>query len=152
MPLATQTDSVTDAHSIIPGRPVTDECNQDWNLLFAEADGDGLVFEVERALDTGDTQDRAFGNDSVDGRSADNQQPRLRTLRVVSSRQKWYGGNRQGSNYGFEMVSTFGVVAACLEMFWCYEDHQVVCASRRVLKLQTGTEVVMNCTRTARRL
>ena len=32
--------------------PVTDECTQDWTLLSAEVGADGLIFEVERALDT----------------------------------------------------------------------------------------------------
>lgn len=35
--------------------------------MFADADTDGLVFVAERALDTGDTQDRVFIDDSADG-------------------------------------------------------------------------------------
>ena len=62
-----QTDSVTDAHSIEPGRPVTDECTQDWTLVSADVDADGLVFVAERALNTGDTQDHVFVDDNADG-------------------------------------------------------------------------------------
>ena len=47
--------------------PVTDECTQDWTLLSAEVGADGLIFEVERALDTDDSQDRVFADDSVEG-------------------------------------------------------------------------------------
>ena len=62
-----QTGNVTDAHSLMAGRPVVDECTQDWTLLSAEADDESLVFEAERALDTGDAQDRAFADDTQDG-------------------------------------------------------------------------------------
>lgn len=48
---------------------MTDECSQDWTLLSAEARADGLVFEVERSLDTGDAQDRIFTDDTADGES-----------------------------------------------------------------------------------
>lgn len=47
--------------------PETDECTQDWTLLSADVGADGLIFEVERALDTGDSQDRVFADDSVEG-------------------------------------------------------------------------------------
>lgn len=46
---------------------MTDECTQDWTLVSAEVDADSLVFVAERALDTGDTQDRVFVDDSADG-------------------------------------------------------------------------------------
>ena len=62
-----QTGNVTDAHAIEPGRPVTDECTQDWTLISAEDDADSLVFVAERALNTGDTQDHVFVDDSADG-------------------------------------------------------------------------------------
>lgn len=62
-----QTGSVTDAHSLVAGAPVTDECTQDWALLSADIDGESLVFEAERALDTGDAQDRVFVDDTADG-------------------------------------------------------------------------------------
>ena len=62
-----QTGSVTDAHAIGPGRPGTDECKQDWTLVSADVDGDGLVFVAERALNTGDTQDCVFVDDSANG-------------------------------------------------------------------------------------
>ncbi|CAM9448244.1 unnamed protein product, partial [Ectocarpus sp. 4 AP-2014] len=39
---------------------------QDWTLVSAEAGTDGLVFEAERALDTGDSQDHVFVDDSAD--------------------------------------------------------------------------------------
>lgn len=65
--LTLQTGNVTDAHAIEPGRPVRDECTQDWTLVSAEVDADSLVFVAERALDTGDTQDRVFVDDSADG-------------------------------------------------------------------------------------
>lgn len=64
-----QTGNVTDAHAIEPGHPVTDECTQDWTLVSAEVDADSLVFVAERALNTGDTQDRVFVDDSADGES-----------------------------------------------------------------------------------
>lgn len=48
---------------------MTDECSQDWTLLSAETRADGLVFEVERSLDTGDVQDRIFADDTVEGES-----------------------------------------------------------------------------------
>eukprot|EP00904_Undaria_pinnatifida_P011279 jgi/Undpi1/7281/HiC_scaffold_22.g09754.m1 len=62
----TATGEVTDAHALAAGRPVTDECTQDWTLLSAEAGTDGLVFEVVRDLDTGDPQDRVFRDDTDD--------------------------------------------------------------------------------------
>lgn len=62
-----QTDSVTDAHAIEAGRPVKDECTQDWTLVSADVDADSLVFVAERALNTGDAQDHAFVDDSADG-------------------------------------------------------------------------------------
>ncbi|CAM9974997.1 unnamed protein product [Ascophyllum nodosum] len=62
--------SITDAHAIVAGTPVTDVCTQDWTLLSAEKGTDGLVFEVERALETGDSQDRAFTDDSAEGASS----------------------------------------------------------------------------------
>lgn len=62
-----QADEVTDAHAIESGRPVTDECTQDWTLVSSEVDADSLVFEAERALSTGDTQDHLFIDDSADG-------------------------------------------------------------------------------------
>lgn len=46
---------------------MVDECTQDWTLLSAEAGTGSLVFEAERALDTGDTQDRVFKDDTQDG-------------------------------------------------------------------------------------
>ena len=63
-----QTDNVTDAHALEPGPPATDECTQDWALLSSEVDADSLVFEAERALNTGDTQDHLFVDDSTEGR------------------------------------------------------------------------------------
>lgn len=63
-----QTGNVTDAHAITSGKPTTDECTQDWTLVSAEVGTDGLVFEAERALDTGDSQDRAIVDDSEDGK------------------------------------------------------------------------------------
>lgn len=47
--------------------PVTDECTQDWSLLSGGVSTDGLVFEAQRSLDTGDPQDRVFIDDSADG-------------------------------------------------------------------------------------
>ena len=35
--------------------------------MSAEVGTDGLVFEAERALNTGDSQDRVFADDSVEG-------------------------------------------------------------------------------------
>lgn len=67
-----QTGNITDAYSIASGTPVSDDCTQDWMLLSAEVGSDGLVFEVERALDTGDYQDRVFVDDSVEGDSLQN--------------------------------------------------------------------------------
>ncbi|CAM9357906.1 unnamed protein product, partial [Ascophyllum nodosum] len=61
--------SITDAHAIVAGTPVTDVCTQDWTLLSAEKGTGGLVFEAERALETGDSQDRAFTDDSAEGAS-----------------------------------------------------------------------------------
>lgn len=58
---------MTDAHSLVAGEPVIDECTQDWTLLSAEVGNESLVFEAERALDTGDTQDRVFADDSDEG-------------------------------------------------------------------------------------
>lgn len=62
-----QTGEVTDAHAIVAGAPVRDECTQDWNLLSSDVGSGGLVFEAERALDTGDAQDRALVDDTEDG-------------------------------------------------------------------------------------
>ena len=66
-PLFAQTGEVTDAHSLEAGTPIVDECTQDWTLLAAEARDGSLVFEAERALDTGDAQDWVFTDDSGDG-------------------------------------------------------------------------------------
>ncbi|CAM9101397.1 unnamed protein product [Ectocarpus fasciculatus] len=59
------TGNVTDAHSLVAGTPVVDECTQDWTLLSADVGSGSLVFEAERALDTGDAQDRVFEDDSL---------------------------------------------------------------------------------------
>ena len=64
---AVQSGEITDAHSIVPGTPVTDECTQDWTLLSADVGDGSLVFEVQRALDTDDAQDRVFVDDTRDG-------------------------------------------------------------------------------------
>ncbi|CAM9905661.1 unnamed protein product, partial [Hapterophycus canaliculatus] len=61
------TGNVTDAHSLVAGTPVVDECTQDWALLSAEVGDGSLAFEAERALDTGDVQDRVFVDDTQDG-------------------------------------------------------------------------------------
>lgn len=53
------------------GMPVTDECTQDWTIVSEEVGADGLIFEAERALDTGDSQDRVFADDSLEGNSTD---------------------------------------------------------------------------------
>ena len=47
--------------------PVIDECTQDWTLLSAEIGTDSLVFEAERSLETDDSQDRAFVDDTAEG-------------------------------------------------------------------------------------
>eukprot|EP00752_Nemacystus_decipiens_P015392 g13725.t1 len=62
-----ETGEITDAHSIVAGVPATDECTQDWILLSAAVSDGSLVFEAERALDTGDAQDRGFVDDTKDG-------------------------------------------------------------------------------------
>lgn len=61
---------MTDAHALAAETPVIDECTQDWTLLSTEAGNGSLVFEAERALDTGDTQDRVFTDDSNEGACA----------------------------------------------------------------------------------
>ncbi|CAM9245832.1 unnamed protein product, partial [Hapterophycus canaliculatus] len=61
------TGNVTDAHSLVAGMPVVDQCTQDWTLLSAEVGDGSLVLEVERALDTGDVQDRVFVDDTEEG-------------------------------------------------------------------------------------
>ena len=58
---------MTDAHSLEAGAPIVDECTQDWALLSAESGNGSVVFEAERALDTGDVQDRVFIDDSEYG-------------------------------------------------------------------------------------
>ncbi|CAN0293249.1 unnamed protein product, partial [Ectocarpus sp. 12 AP-2014] len=63
----TATGDLTDAHSLVAGTPVVDECTQDWTLLSAEVGDGSLVFEAERALDTEDDQDRVFSDDSFEG-------------------------------------------------------------------------------------
>ncbi|CAM9950572.1 unnamed protein product, partial [Ectocarpus sp. 4 AP-2014] len=62
----TATGDLTDAHSLVAGTPVVDECTQDWTLLSAEVGDGSLVFEAERALDTQDDQDRVFSDDSFE--------------------------------------------------------------------------------------
>lgn len=49
---------------------MTDECTEDWTLLSANADAGAFVFEVERAFDTGDTQDHIIADDSFEGELA----------------------------------------------------------------------------------
>ncbi|CAN0202728.1 unnamed protein product, partial [Scytosiphon promiscuus] len=63
----TSTGNVTDAHSLVAGTPVVDECTQDWTLLSAEVGDESLAFEAERDLDTGDLQDWVFVDDTQDG-------------------------------------------------------------------------------------
>ncbi|CAM9653269.1 unnamed protein product, partial [Scytosiphon promiscuus] len=64
----TSSGNVTDAHALVAGTPTIDECTQDWTLLSTNVGDDGsLVFEAERALDTGDAQDRVFLDDTKDG-------------------------------------------------------------------------------------
>lgn len=59
--------SITDANTITAGMAIMDVCTQDWRLVSAEVGADGLILEVERALDTGDSLDRVFVNDSIEG-------------------------------------------------------------------------------------
>ncbi|CAM9945358.1 unnamed protein product [Scytosiphon promiscuus] len=61
------TGNITDAHSLVAGTPVVDECSQDWTLLSAEVGDGSIVFEAERAFDTGDTQDWVFADDTDEG-------------------------------------------------------------------------------------
>ena len=46
---------------------MTDECTQDWTFVSGEVGTDGIMFEAERALVTGDSQDRIFADDSAEG-------------------------------------------------------------------------------------
>ncbi|CAM9945366.1 unnamed protein product [Scytosiphon promiscuus] len=64
------TGNITDAYSIVAGTPIVDECTQDWTLLSAEVVDGSIVFEAERALDTGDVQDRVFEDDTREEVSA----------------------------------------------------------------------------------
>lgn len=73
-----QTGNVTDAHAIEPGRPVMDECTQDWTLISADVDADSLVFVAERTLNTGDPQDYVFIDDSADGECSVTERQRRR--------------------------------------------------------------------------
>lgn len=54
---------VRDAHVLEARFPVTDDC-QDWTLVDVHENGEFLIVEVSRLLDTGDLQDRAFMDDS----------------------------------------------------------------------------------------
>lgn len=65
--IAIQEGTLTDAHALVPTTPVTDEGTQDWTLISSEIGNGSLVFEAERALDTGDTQDRVLVDDTEDG-------------------------------------------------------------------------------------
>lgn len=47
---------------------MTDECTQDWTLVSTSIGADSLVFEAERAVDTGDAQDRVLVDDTTDGK------------------------------------------------------------------------------------
>ncbi|CAM9180093.1 unnamed protein product [Ectocarpus sp. 4 AP-2014] len=85
----TATGNLTDAHSLVADTPVVDECSQDWTLLSAEVGNGSLVFEAERALDTGDDQDRVFSDDSFDGA----QPTRLLAARGDSDSVGYHDGN-----------------------------------------------------------
>ena len=86
----TQAGSITDAHAIVAGTPVTDVCTQDWTLLSAEKGTGGLVFEAERALETGDSQDRAFTDDSAEGDTFVTRTSTMNAIHIYIRRMREY--------------------------------------------------------------
>jgi len=75
----TASNTVFDAHVLDDpaAGPVRDDC-QNWRLTNSTVDADGgfIVFEVERALDTGDAWDRVFIHDG---------NPRVPATRVIAA-------------------------------------------------------------------
>lgn len=56
------TNTLTDAYAIEYVAPKTDD-SQDWLLIHSQTDGNIIIFEAERLLDTGDAMDRPIGFD-----------------------------------------------------------------------------------------
>jgi hypothetical protein len=56
---ATHPDTLTDSYNLEIRGPLSDDC-QDWTLTSSATDGGFLIFEANRAFDTGDAQDRVI--------------------------------------------------------------------------------------------
>ena len=56
---AARPDTLIDSYNLEDRGPLSDD-NQDWKLTSSATDGGFLIFEANRAFDTGDGQDRAI--------------------------------------------------------------------------------------------
>jgi hypothetical protein len=56
---AARPDALIDSYNLETRWPLSDDC-QDWTLTSSATDGGFLIFEANRAFDTGDGQDRAI--------------------------------------------------------------------------------------------
>jgi hypothetical protein len=56
---ATRPDTLIDSYNLEDRGPLSD-VYQDWNLTSSATDGGFLIFEANRAFDTGDAQDRVI--------------------------------------------------------------------------------------------
>jgi hypothetical protein len=56
---ATHPDTLIDSYNLEDRGPLSDDC-QDWTLTSSATDGGFLIFEANRAFDTGDAQDRVI--------------------------------------------------------------------------------------------
>jgi len=61
---AAKPDEVQDMYAMAYERPIVDECN-DWKLVSSTVEGEFLIAQVQRKLDTGDTQDRRIIDDGI---------------------------------------------------------------------------------------
>merc|ERR1712151_1252742 len=59
----TSSNSLSDAYSVAYERPIIDK-QQDWKLLNYANEGGMLIFEAERDIDTGDSMDWPFEDDT----------------------------------------------------------------------------------------
>jgi hypothetical protein len=61
---AAEPDKLSDSYILEERVPVKDDC-QNWSLLNSKVEGDFLIFEATRLLNTGDPQDRVIMNDAA---------------------------------------------------------------------------------------
>ena len=94
---ADQPNQVTDAYVMESLYPIKDSC-QSWEILYSQTHDGFLIFEAQRALDTGDSQDRKIVPDTG----------LIQPTRIISAWGDSAGWSYHGPNFGKGAVRLFG--------------------------------------------